>query len=241
MSRPSLSTMAVIAGLLVGTLAAAALIASGRLDDRATAAPAKPATADFLAAFHRSLTGTYVVNGTYTRTIECLATQSRCVNGQTLRSGALVVQRPPDHLRRENGQVEGAINGHVITCDIQSSGQFLCGPTPTTEDFTKAVAAQMSALKGYFSGPIPLYRVVHAGTGCFELTQVREFPSAPYGSFARMCFDAPTGAMTYVKRHLEGATDVFQAIHVTGVVSDADFSITQDPAYESHYDTKPAR
>ncbi len=151
------------------------------------------------------------------------------------------MQRPPDHLRRENGQVSGAINGHVISCDAQANGQYLCGPTPTTEDFDKSVAAQMTALTGYFTGPIPLYRVVHAGIGCFELTQVREYPSAPYGSFARMCFDAPTGAITYVKRHLEGATDVFQAVHVSGVVSDSDFSISQDPAYGSHYDTKPTR
>ncbi len=239
MSRPSLSTLAVVAGLMVGAVAAGGLIASGRLDDRATATPAKPATADFLAAFHRSLTGTYVVNGTYTRTIECLVTQTRCVNGQTLRSGALVVQRPPDHLRRQNGQVAGAINGHVISCSLQSNGQYLCGPTPTTEAFAQTVTSQMNALKDYFTGPIPLYRVVHAGPGCFELTQVREYPSAPYGSFARMCFDAPTGAISYVKRHLEGATDVFAATHVRGVVSDTDFSITQDPAYDSHYDTKP--
>ncbi len=53
-----------------------------------------------------------------------------------------------------------------------------------------------------------------------------------------MCFDPATGAMTYVKRHLEGATDVFAATHVTGQVTDDDFSLSQDPAYNSRYDTK---
>jgi hypothetical protein len=238
-TRPRLTTLAVAAGLVVGALAAAALIGSGRLDDRATAAPAKPATADFLAAFQRSLTGTYVVNGTYTRTIECLPTQSRCVNGQTLRSGALVVQRPPDHLRRENGQVDGAINGHLIACTLESNGQFHCGPTATTESFPKSVATQMAALGGYFKGKVPLYRVVHAGDHCFELTQVGEYPSAPYGTFARMCFDPATGALVTVKRSLEGATDLFQATHIRGRVDDSDFAITPDPAFDSHYDTKP--
>ncbi len=240
MTRPRLTTLAVLAGLAVGALAAAGLIASGRLDDRATAAPAKPATADFLAAFHRSLTGTYVVSGTYTRTIECLATQPQCVDGQTMRSGALVVQRPPDHLRRENGQVEGAINGHVISCTVETTGRFHCGPTPTTESFEQSVASQMTALRGYFTGRVPLYRVVHAGPGCFELTQVREYPSAPYGTFSRMCFDAATGAMTEVTRQLEGATDVFQARSVRGQVSDSDLTITQDPAYDPTY-SKPGK
>ncbi len=229
--------MAVVAGLVVGALAATGLIASGTLDDRATAAPAKPATADFLAAFQRSLTGTYVVNATYTRTLDCTATQPQCVPGQTMQSAALVVQRPPDHLRRQLGDVEGAIGGHVIACDTQANGQLQCGPTPTTESFTASVASQMSALRGYFAGPIPLYSVVHDGSGCFALTQVREYPSAPYGSAARMCFDPATGALTYVKRWLEGATDVFQAVHVTGQVTDADFTITQDPSFQPSYDT----
>jgi hypothetical protein len=237
--RPPLTTLAVVAGLAVGALAAAVLIGSGRLDDRATAAPAKPATGDFLAAFERSLTGTYVVQATYTRTIECLPTQSQCVNGEALRSGALVVQRPPDHLRRETGEIEGAINGHLIACTTESNGQNHCGPTPTTESFSKSVDSQMSALRGYFTGPVPLYRVVHAGANCFELTQVREYPSAPYGTFARMCFDPATGALVYVRRNLEGATDVFQATHVTGQVSDADFDLSPDTSYDPHYDTKP--
>jgi hypothetical protein len=237
--RRHLTTLAVVAGLLVGALVAGGLIASGRLDDRATAAPAKPATADFLAAFHRSLTGTYVVDATYTRTIECLATQSNCTNGQHLTSGALVVQRPPDHLRRETGQVEGAIGGHVIGCTLEATGAFHCGPTPQSESFPKQVSSQMSALRSYFTGRVPLYRVVRAGKDCFELTQVREYPTAPYGTFARMCFDPATGALSYVKRNLEGATDVFQADRIRAAVSDADFSITQSTAYDPQYHDKP--
>jgi hypothetical protein len=231
-----LTTWAVLAGLVVGIAAAAGLVASGRLDDRATAAAPKAATAEFLAAFERSLRGTYVVDGTYTRTLDCSTDQANCVPGQTMTSGALVVQRPPDHLRRELGNTEGAIGGHVITCDLQADGTQHCGPTARSESFEQSVASQMTTLRSYFTGTIPLYAVVHDGDHCFALTQVREYASAPYGSSARMCFDPTTGAMTYVKRWLEGATDVFQAQQVRAQVSDADFNLAADPSFDPHFD-----
>ena len=128
----------------------------------------------------------------------------------------------------------------MISCDVQTNGQYLCGPTPTTETFAQSVTSQMDALKGYFTGPVPLYRVVHAGVGCFELTQVREYPSAPYGTFARMCFD-PADRGDHLRASATWRAPPTSSPPPTsaGRSPTRTSAITQDPAYDSHYDTKP--
>jgi hypothetical protein len=191
---------------------------SGSLDDRATAAPKPSATAPFLAAFERSLTGTYVVDAIYTRRLD---------SGREMKSAASVVQAPPDHIRRELGGITGTINGHGITCLTDATGAYSCGPGPTAELSTDKVASDMANLRSYFTGPVPLYRVVRSGSDCYELTQVRALFNAPYGSYAEMCFDQATGAMSKVVTRLDGATDTFRAIHISPTVTPADLSLAQ--------------
>ena len=55
----------------------------------------------------------------------------------------------------------------------------------------------------------------------------------PYGSWARMCFDPETGVMRFLEQHLEGAVDTFSAVRIRSTVTDQDFSLNQDRAYDS--------
>ncbi len=215
-----------LAGIGVGLIIAALMAASGSLDDRATAAPKPPATAPFLAAFKRSLTGTYVVQATFTRQLD---------SGRMMTSNALVAQAPPDHVRREFGGISGAINGHGISCNADPNGGFTCGPGPTAELYPQKVASDMANLASYFKGPIPLYRVVRTSSECFALTQVRPMFNAPYGSYAEMCFDPATGAMSKVLTKNESATDTFQAVHISASVTPSDLALGQDKAYDPKY------
>ncbi len=48
-----------------------------------------------------------------------------------------------------------------------------------------------------------------------------------------MCFDAPTGAISYLEQHLEGAVDTFKAVEIRPFATDQDFSLAQDNAYDS--------
>jgi hypothetical protein len=225
--RRRLPLYGALAGVVVGLLAASALAASGSLDSRASAAPKPLATAPFLAAFGRSLTGTYVVNATYTRRLD---------SGGVMKSEALVVQSPPSRIEREFGGVTGTIDGRGITCSTDAKGTYTCGPGATSQDYTAQVKTDMASLRGYFVGPDPLYRVVRAGPGCFDLDQVRVYPNPPYGSQAHMCFDPTTGALAKVVTHLETAVDSFEAFRITPQVTPADLSLSEDKAYDSHFD-----
>ncbi len=216
------------AGVVTGLLVATLLITSGSLDDRATAVPAKPATAAFLAAFNRSLLGTYDVEATFTRRKDGVG---------TLTSQAEKVQAPPNHLTREFGGVTGAVNGYLIGCSTGPDGKYLCSPTKTTENYPTFVATAMQNLRSYFRSRGPLYAVVASGKDCFDLTQVGVLANAPYGTFAHMCFDPATGAMSYLRENLEDATDTFAAVHIRSQVSAADFSLAADPATVPHLKT----
>ena len=55
-----------------------------------------------------------------------------------------------------------------------------------------------------------------------------------------MCFDPATGAMSYLREHLEDATDTFAAVHISSQVTAADFSLAADPADVPHLDEQPA-
>jgi hypothetical protein len=226
--------LATVCGVAVGTVVASVLVASGSLDGRATAVPPAPAGPAFLAAFQHSLTGTYRVDGTFTRRIE--------ETGRTLTSGASRVQAPPDHLDREFGGVNGAIGGHVIGCSTARGNAYICSPTSTKENWSSYVSTAMGAMRAYLDPRHPLYTVVAAGTDCFDLTQVGRMAIAPYGIAAHMCFDKDTGAMTYLREQLDGppdATDTFAATHITGAVSPSDFSLGRDTADSSTYHNGP--
>jgi hypothetical protein len=228
--RPRLPVLGAVAGVVTGLLVATLLVTSGRLDDRATATPAKPATAAFLAAFQRSLLGTYAVDATYTRRKDGVG---------TLTSRSEKAQAPPNHLTREFGGVTGAMNGYVIGCSMGPGGKYLCSPTKAREDYSVFVATAMHNLRSYFAARGPLYSVVASGKHCFDLTQVGELATAPYGTFAHMCFDPATGAMSYLRENLEDATDTFDAVQIRSQVTAGDFSLAADPETVPHLKSNP--
>jgi hypothetical protein len=86
--------------------------------------------------------------------------------------------------------------------------------------------------------PIGLYRVGYApDPGCFEFFQKSLYPDPPYGSYAKFCFDAETGAMTQLERRL--ANDVVEslkAVKVVPQVSPIDLDTAADSDYEMRMD-----
>ena len=97
----------------------------------------------------------------------------------------------------------------------------------------------MRNLRSYFARRGPLYAVVASGKHCFDLTQVGVLATAPYGTFAHMCFDPATGAMSYLREHLEDAIDTVAAVHISSQVSAADFSLAADPETVPHLKNNP--
>ena len=82
--------------------------------------------------------------------------------------------------------------------------------------------------------PAPIYRVERGDAGCFELHQVIVYADPPFGSFARFCFDGPTGALVGVERRLDNATEVLTATDVRPDVTDADLALDARDEFAAH-------
>ena len=220
-----------VAGAVVGSVVALALVLGGALDGRVTRAPGADASAEFLAAYQRSLEGTYVVLADFTRRLD---------SGATLTSSAMVAQRPPDVIRRQFGGLSGTVGGKTVGCTTEVDGTFLCSPAADAPPFEETVRTSVETMTSYFTDTPPLYRAVRYGSDCFELIQNRPSAVLPYGSQARFCFDEATGAVKVLIERLEGAIDSFEATEIRGGVSPQDFSLGRDDAFAAHTETPAA-
>jgi hypothetical protein len=225
--RPPL--LAAGAGLLVGLVAAAVLVAGGSLDGRLTPVPVPDASEAFVQAYQRSLEGTYAVEADYSR---------KLTDGRTLRARAFVAQRPPDSIRRQFGGISGVVAGRTVACSTDL-GTFHCGPSAPAPDPAVTKQRAVDAMRSYFAAPA-LYRATADGPDCFELTQARPAVTLPYGSEARFCFDPGTGAIRILRQQLEGATDTFEATLVRSEVTVADFDLGPDDAFGAPDDSPGA-
>ena len=213
---------------------AVALVMGGALDGRITAGPSPDASAPFLAAYQRSLEGTYAVRAEFTRRLDSQA---------TLTSEALVAQRPPDSIRRQFGGITGTISGSIITCATEVGGTFHCAPGGDAPAFADTVRQSVDTMTSYFAvtpeAPA-LYRAVRYGDDCFELIQNRPSAVLPYGSQARFCFDEATGAVRLLIEKLEGSIDTFEATEIRSSVSPQDFSLNEDNAFATRTTPVPS-
>ena len=178
-----------LTGLALAVLAAAvgtSIAVFGAGDDASETEPADAAT-EFVAAWERSRTATFVATGTWER--RSVAT------GSELTSEAYLAQDPPRRLQEEQGGVQGRVDDRLLLCPSgpdDAAAACALGP-PTGVAYAESVDAEVEALATLVEGPDRLYDVTADG-GCFTLTQQRVEPRAPYGTSATFCFDAATGA-----------------------------------------------
>lgn len=176
--------------------------------------------AEFVEAWERSRTGTFVVRSDFHR---------ETARGGELDSDVLLVQRPPDYLVHQFGSVEGRLDDRLVGCSPDPAGQSVCRPTGERSDtsYDETVAREVTTFEQYFFGDDgPLYRVTAKGGDCFDLHLTRLLPSAPYGDEARFCFDDASGALTLVRIERAEGTDLTEAVEVRTDVRDEDFRLT---------------
>ena len=185
------------------------------------AATIDAAAADrFALAWQRTREGTYVAAGTYERRSE--------LTGASLSSEDIVAQRPPRRLHRQMGGVEGRDDNRLIVCPAPPADEeerpapCTLGP-PSGPSYAQDIADEVAALRAMTIGDRPLYRVRASSPGCFELTQLRIEPRAPFGVRASFCFDSATGAVAMSRvRHAGGTVEVVVATAIGSTVTDAD-------------------
>ena len=202
-AQPGLRTAAALA-LTVAVVASASCTAHRRSASAPSPAAQRRSADRFLAAWRRSLEGTWAIDATF----------ERRAGTRRLSFEVHQAQRPPDRLRVAGATVEGRVGGRTVGCTTDASGQRSCrdgGPAPPYDD---DVRSQVDTLATYFAGPAPLYRAEVSGGTCFGLVLQRAILSPPYGERARFCFDRATGAPTLSEVHKRGSVDVTRAVAV---------------------------
>ena len=176
-------------------LSAWAAVDARRGTDAEPAPPAAPppASEELVEAWQRSRSATYRATGVFER---------KGSDGAHLESEVELVQRPPDRVLRQFGEVTGHDGDR--------------------ESFDDLVAREVDAFRSLVDGPDPLYRVARAGRECWRMTRTRNDPRGGFGLEAVVCVHPPTGAIRRITVD-HGAVDERTVYDdITGEVSDDD-------------------
>ena len=174
-------------------LALMALVASGpgtgperrptdRVDD-----PVDDPIEDLVTAFARSRTATYHAAGSFERSAP---------DGARIGAEVEIVQRPPDRLLRQFGEVQGRRGDRLLLCPAPiGGGPSACGLTEPGQSFEQVVDEEVDAFRAIVAGPDPLYEVERQSADCWRMTRTRNDPRSGYGLAAELCVDPGSGAI----------------------------------------------
>lgn len=173
-----------------------------------------PAPEAFVAAWRRSLTGTYVAEQIVER---------RLVSGRTFSSEVTIAQRPPDRVRSDSSGTEGRVGGRRFGCVPDGGCRFGGAAPPYADD----VAEELDLLRAMVVSDTPLYRV-ERDDGCFVLVLQARILAPPYGEDATFCFDAATGALRRSVVHRAEATDTTTTVDLRAAVRPSDLALPSE-------------
>jgi hypothetical protein len=213
----------VIGWVLVGCYAAALVVATVTTHDADIRPGARAddgaAAEDFVDAWARARTATFVRTGTFERRSD--------VTGSSISSEDVLAQRPPQRLHRQLGGIDGRDDRRTLSCPSPPEGASPEPCTlgaPTGASYDEDVANEVAALRTLVTGESPVYAVGPGGDpGCFELVLLQVEPRAPFGQEARFCFDGATGAPLNSRVAYDGGiVEVVAVTDLRAEVTDAD-------------------
>jgi hypothetical protein len=168
----------------------------------------------FLEAWWRSRTETYRTDASFVRTLP---------DGSTLPGDRTLVQRPPDVLVVQSGEVRGTLDGAYLRCTVDLEGSRRCTSAGTAAEHRAVVRGELERFAGLLQGADPLYRLTDED-GCFVFQRRRAIEPAPYGDEARMCFDDASGALVRLRLERDGVVDEVVVTSIRATVADADLA-----------------
>lgn len=169
--------------LLTAAMTYAAFDARSGREPRPQAAPAD----QLVEAWATSRTATYRATGTFERTAP---------DGRRIAAEVALVQRPPDRLLVQFGEMSGRRGDRALRCQAPVGDRSLgCGLDPPGATFDEAVADEIEAFRSLVTGDDPLYEVRRAGDGCWRMIRTRDDPRGGFGLEAEICVDAAIGAV----------------------------------------------
>lgn len=141
---------------------------------------------------------------------------------EVLRSPVEVVQRAPDRLLRQFGEVRGRRDDRVLDCPAPLGGEeAACVVGPPGESFAEIVAREVTEFEALFAGDDPLYAVAPPAGGCWEIHRTRYDPRSGFGVEAELCF-ADDGTLRSIRIDHGDVVETTTYDEVTTDVRDAD-------------------
>lgn len=216
--------VAVLGAVIVGAGVVAVLAMTGAFSRGGDPVAAED---DLVAAYQHSREVAYTLEGEFSRTKP---------DGARLESALLVVQQPPNSLRRQLGGISGRVNGHQVNCNTDPSGRFQCAEGAPVGPWEAMVDDELANLRSYFDPARPVYQATEQSDGCFELKLLVSMPDPPYGVRTVMCFDPTWGALRSLElEHDGGVVDRIEASSIRAVAPQ-DFSLDADGHFAAQTD-----
>lgn len=201
---------------VVAALVVAIGVAAVDARDRPDPVSLDDAVSSLVDAYARSRTETYRASGSFTRAAEDEPTRA-------LSAAVEWVQRPPDRLIRQFGEVTGRRDDRLLACPAPIGDEAAeCSLGPADESFDEAVAAEIDAFRSLVEGDAPLYEVRRRSAACWRMTRMRYDPRSGFGVEADLCVDEATGAVRSLR--IDHGDIVEETVYdtITTEVDDAD-------------------
>lgn len=204
---------------LVGSVVIALMIAAmtfAAVDARS--GPARATIDDpvgsLVEAWARSRSATYRSTGAFERSAP---------DGRAIAADVEIVQRPPDRLLRQFGEVSGRRGERVLRCPAPIGGGALeCTLGPPGESFDATVAAEVASFRALVAGADPLYDIARRSADCWRMTRTRNDPRSGFGLQTDLCTDPVTGAVRSIETDHGEITERTVYDEISAEVADAD-------------------
>ncbi len=177
------------------------------------------AAADLVVTWQAWRMGTFVVDGTWTRTLDS--------GGPPLSGAVHIVQSPPRRVVERLGSTVELFDGSVAACDASSADEATAPPCVAGESgltYQQRIDAELALVRGYVQGDERIYDVGRGLiSGCFRAELVVTTLGSPWGRWAEFCFDSGSGALLSSRIRRQSAVDVEVDAVTNSVVTEADF------------------
>jgi len=177
--------------------------------------------ADLIAAWSRWRSATFVVDGTWSRTLDA--------GGQPLSGPVHIVQRPPRRLVQRLGSTVELFDDSVASCESTGDGADPSAPCvagSTGLTYQQRVDSELSLVRGYVTGESRLYDIGRGLIrGCYRAELNAVALGSPWGRWAEFCFDPVSGALLSSRIRRQSAVDVEIDKVTSTLVADSDFPV----------------
>jgi len=180
------------------------------------------AASDLIAAWSSWRSATFIVDGTWTRTLDAGGLQP-------LSGPVHIVQRPPRRVVQRLGSTVELFDDSVASCEPTGDGADPAAPCvagSTGMTYQQRVDSELVLVGGYVTGESRIYDIGRGLiVGCYRAELNAVALGSPWGRWAEFCFDPVSGALLSSRVRRQSAVDVEIDKVTSTVVVDSDFPV----------------